>query len=669
MVEVKSAPGSSHKRKSAVAKVARKVAAEAASSSVSVSSRPVRQVDGVAEDVSAPRGPRVSKVTAAASPVAVVAAPAPRAEVVVGSPVVGQASGVVAGAAVGSSLSGGVPGSPLVNSPVLWVVAAVSRREFAGGGNASARTASVVSSGEPATASAMAMVSAAPSNTAPVITTLTVDTPNAVSGVATGQFAASDAEGNKLKVVASAVNGKVVINAKTGVLAYTPSAAARHGATAMVNPVLSDTVTVVVTDGKGGSASRSVSVPIVALPNTPPTAPVTVGKPDRSTGVVTVTVKGADKDKDTLTYAVTTGPAKGSVVMTKPGTFVYTPTVAAQLSATAATTDMFKVTVTDGHGGSVVAEALVSVAPNKAPVNGVAPTLKTNPVSGVVTGTVRATDADNNPLTYTVAGSTSKGVVTINAKSGAFVYTPSQAARQAAAEGVAGALSDSFTVTITDSQRASITQTVTVGVVPNKAPVNATSSVTSTNTTTGVVSGTVAASDPELEALRFTAAASVAGGKVTINAKTGSFTYTPTAAARHAASVVVNPVTTDTFTVTITDLRGASLLKTVTVTVVPANTKPTATVTVGKPNIIDGTVTGTVKGTDKDKDTLTYSAPAGTTKGVIAINASTGAFIYTPTAAARNAAATPGAPTTATPSPSPSPSLTLTAVPRPYRSP
>ena len=40
---------------------------------------------------------------------------------------------------------------------------------------------------------------------------------------------------------------------------------------------------------------------------------------------------------------------------------------------------------------------------------------------------------------------------------------------------------------------------------------------------------------------------------------------------------------------------------------------------------------------------MTYSAPASTAKGAIIINASTGAFTYTPTVAARNTAAAPGA--------------------------
>ncbi len=52
----------------------------------------------------------------------------------------------------------------------------------------------------------------------------------------------------------------------------------------------------------------------------------------------------------------------------------------------------------------------------------------------------------------------------------------------------------------------------------------------------------------------------------------------------------------------------------------------------GAPDTSTGVVTGTVARTDADGDTLKYAAPTSTSKGSITINASTGAFTYTPTA-------------------------------------
>ena len=101
-----------------------------------------------------------------------------------------------------------------------------------------------------------------------------------------------------------------------------------------------------------------------------------MGSPAVSDGAVAVTVNAVDADGDSLTYAVST-PAKGSVTMTAPGTFTYTPTYAARhaAAATNATTadrqDSFTITVTDGHGGQVSTPVTVSlVSVNAAPVVG-----------------------------------------------------------------------------------------------------------------------------------------------------------------------------------------------------------------------------------------------------------------------------------------------------------
>jgi VCBS repeat-containing protein len=93
--------------------------------------------------------------------------------------------------------------------------------------------------------------------------------------------------------------------------------------------------------------------------------------------------------------------------------------------------------------------------------------------------------------------------------------------------------------------------------------------------------------------------------------------------------------------------RGDSSTRPVAVIVAPftpANRAPVLSApVVGTPNAVTGVVTGSVSATDADGDVLTYSAPTSTAKGAISINASTGAFTYTPTVAARNTAAAAGA--------------------------
>lgn len=180
-------------------------------------------------------------------------------------------------------------------------------------------------------------------------------------------------------------------------------------------------------------------------------------------------------------------------------------------------------------------------------------------------------------------------------------------------------------------------------------PANAFPTVTPTVSapgTTGVVTGAVGGNDTDGDPLKYTATGTPTKGTLVLNAATGTFTYTPTAAARHAASALTATTAdkTDTFTVTVDDGRRGIVTKTITVNILPSNVAPTVKSTVGAPNSVTGVATGSVVGTDKDKDVLTYTGPVGTTLkgGTVTVDAK-GKFVYTPTAEARHAAAATGA--------------------------
>ncbi|QNJ91200.1 hypothetical protein HZU40_23695 [Mycolicibacterium fluoranthenivorans] len=403
------------------------------------------------------------------------------------------------------------------------------------------------------------------------------------------------------------------------------------------------------------AAALSTSQPLAtatgsgAVPNSAPTATVTVGKPSITTGVVTGTVKGVDVDKDVLTYSTPATTAKGGTVQITAtnGKFTYTPSVNAR--QTAATSldpadkqDSFVVTVTDAFGATGTVTVQVAIDPNNIPVAGAHVVNAPNDTTGAVTGTVKVTDLDKDKLTYTTVATTAKGKITLNASTGAFTYTPTQAAREAAASTAVAAKQDSFIVTIKDAQGASITTPVTVYVSPNKAPTIPTITGISTNPTTGVVTGTVTATDPDAEpgaVVKYTVGATATKSKVSIDAKTGAFTYTPTAAARHAATLKVSPVTSDTFTVSVTDAKGAITTKTVTLEILPSvNTTPAAKVPTPKTNATTGLVTGTIAGSDKDKDTLTYRVSTNAANGSVTIDGK-GKFVYAATSQARHSAA------------------------------
>jgi YVTN family beta-propeller protein len=101
------------------------------------------------------------------------------------------------------------------------------------------------------------------------------------------------------------------------------------------------------------------------------------------------------------------------------------------------------------------AVAAVNSAPTAAPSQ-----VLPNQTTGVVTGSINGTDVDGNTLSYKVSTAPSSGTVSVNASTGAFTYTPSQAARLAAGVTAAGDV-DQFSVSVSDGQ---VTTPVTVAV-------------------------------------------------------------------------------------------------------------------------------------------------------------------------------------------------------------
>ena len=321
-------------------------------------------------------------------------------------------------------------------------------------------------------------------------------------------------------------------------------------------------------------------------------------------GVVTGQLNAVDPDSPRLSYTIAADPARGIATVGVDGSWSYTPDSA----VAAGGTDSFRVTVSDApsgfaihgvaglinllsfgllgsRGDSSTSTVAVTVAPftpaNRAPVMGTPVVGTPDSVTGVVSGSVSATDADGDTLTYSAPSTTGKGGVSIVAGTGAFTYTPTVAARNnAAATGATAAdLQDSFTVTVSDAHGGTATAAVTVAVSPtpgttpgNRAPVAGTPAVGSPNAVTGVVTGSVSATDADGDTLAYSAPATTTKGAVSIGAGTGAFTYTPTVAARNnaAATGATAADLQDSFTVTVSDGRGGTATAAVTVAVSPA---------------------------------------------------------------------------------------------------
>ncbi len=325
------------------------------------------------------------------------------------------------------------------------------------------------------TAATAAKTKSAVANTNPIAALFFNETPSqswagngtqGANGVVTGSLNWTDPEGDPLSytVTTGPLNGSVTIGGD-GSYTYTPSEALAYDGTV-------DSFTVTASDAGSGfhihgiagllnlltfgllgasghTATATLPVNVAAWKryNTAPTATYTTGEPDATTGAVRGQVDAVDPDGDPLTYSATS-PAKGSVTFTAGGAFTYTPTPDARHAAArdwvtdADLSDSFTVTISDGQGGSVSGPITVTIGPkNAAPVAGTS-TVGTPNASGLITGMVVATDADNDTLTYSAPGSTAKGTVTIDANTGAFTYTPN-------ALGMA-ASTDTINVTVTD---------------------------------------------------------------------------------------------------------------------------------------------------------------------------------------------------------------------------
>ena len=159
-----------------------------------------------------------------------------------------------------------------------------------------------------------------------------------------------------------------------------------------------------------------------------------------------------------------------------------------------------------------------------------------------------------------------------------------------------------------DGTRATITtgsSNVRVTVVRldgNNAPVITNVSVGAPDSASGVVGGAVAAGDPDGDPLTYGGSTTTPTAAFVVNAD-GTFTYMPTAAARHAA-VLTSGMDTESFAVTVSDGQGGAVTQSLTVELSEHNSAPAVTPAIGAP--ADGVVVVNLNSADADGDTLTY---------------------------------------------------------------
>jgi Big-like domain-containing protein/HYDIN/CFA65/VesB family protein len=333
-------------------------------------------------------------------------------------------------------------------------------------------------------------------------------------------------------------------------------------------------------------------------------------------GLATITFRSITKSgTNQADFAVTGTPAAGTnVAVGNSFTFSVTFTPAAT-GARAATLSVNASDPTHSvptiFNSRLIGVSGTGVSANTAPVaqNG---TLTTNEDT-TASGTLVATDADGNALTYGIVANGTHGTVAVaNASTGAYTYAPDA--------NYCGP--DSFTFRANDGTADSNIATVSVTVTCVNDPpsaVNDTLTVAEDANTTSV-SVLTNDTDPDSDTLSVTAAGPASHGTVGFTATTATYKPDP------------NYCGSDSFSYTISDSHGGTDSATVNVTVTCVNDAPQAqddSLTTNE----DTTGTGTLVATDVESDPLTYSIVANGSHGTATVtNAATGAYKYEPAA-------------------------------------
>ncbi len=314
-------------------------------------------------------------------------------------------------------------------------------------------------------------------------------------------------------------SGATVSINENGTFSYAAGAAV---ATLDEGAVAEDAFAYTVADTKGESDVANVAV-VIGGTNDAPTASDDIGETDEDTAIE-IDVLGNDSDaeeQDLSVASVDTSAIAGTVVINPDNTVRYTPPASFDaMDDDASALETFSYIVTDGNGGTAVAEVTVFIA-------GIddAPTAGADSASvdedGTVVVNVLTNDFDPEAaglLTVAVASPAEHGVV-MAAGPGLFEYSPDENWN-----GI-----DTFTYTLTDATgNTSVgTVTVTVGAV-NDAPIAADDIATAVAGSMIIILVLTNDTDVDGDALEVTITQHPAHGTVVVLG-TGALAYTANA--------------------------------------------------------------------------------------------------------------------------------------------
>ncbi|WP_173974598.1 tandem-95 repeat protein, partial [Magnetospirillum sp. LM-5] len=396
----------------------------------------------------------------------------------------------------------------------------------------------------------------------------------------TGQISISDADGGVASV-------EFITVPEHGVLEFTQDGQYRFTPDPDWNGT--DSVTIRVTDAKGGTTEQTIELNVAAVNDAATSDGIVIEGSDTPVESVAISedsgltfaVDVTDAEGGAVDIAFADNP-NGSVTVNDDGTFTFTPTG----DFTGATELTYTVTDSEGMTTTNTVTINVGAVEDEAVVTA---TGGSGAEDNVVTGTISATDVDGGVVSIELVGDAAHGSVTVNAD-GTYSFSPD--------ENWNG--TDSFTVLVTDANGGTTEQTVTVnvGAVEDEAVVTVTGGEGSED---GVVTGSISATDVDGGIASIELVGDAAHGSVELNPD-GTYSFTPDADWNG----------TDSFTVVVTDANGGTTEQTITVNVEAVNDAATT----------DGIV---VAGSDTPVESVSISEDSGLVFAVDVTDAEGGA--------------------------------------------
>jgi VCBS repeat-containing protein len=559
------------------------------------------------------------------------------------------ATDVDAGHTLGYSIAGGADAARFTISSSTGQLSFVSAPSYEApadsGGNNVYDVTVQVSDGQGGTDTQAIAVTVTNVNEAPTDLALSANTvaENAANGTVVGTVSGSDVDTGDTKTYSLTDNagGRFAINSSTGQLTVANASLLNY------ESATSHTVTARVTDSGGLTYDETFTINVTDVNEAAPRitsngggATALINIAENSTAVTRVTASDADT-RQTLGYSIVGGAdAAKFTINSSTGalSFVSAPNYEAPTDSGGNNIYDVTVQVSDGNGGvdsQAISVTVTAVNERPTDLSLSANTIAEHAANGTVVGTVSGTDPDAGDTKSYSLTNTAGGRFAINRTTGALTVANSTLLNYEAAT------SHAVTVRVTDRGGLTYDETFTINLTNvNEAPSGTNATVTITEDTSHILTAAnfgfsdVDAGDalsavridtlPTAGTLTLSGVAVTAGQVITTaDLAAGQLVFTPAANANGTGYARV------TFSVRDSTSLYDPTPNQLTVNVTAVNDRPTdlnlSANTIAE-HAANGTVVGTVSGTDPDAgDTKSYSL-TNTAGGRFAINRTTGAL-------------------------------------------